>query len=360
MPLIILHGSEHLQRKEAFDKLRAELDTDGGLATNTATLDARQSTPQEVMAACDTVPFLGDGRLVVLEGLLTTAGKGRRSKKKVESDEDAADVGPWVVLADYIPRMPQSTTLVLIDDEAPATGLLKDLGPLASKVESFRPVNEKALPQWVMERSKQVGLKIEPAAARLLAELIGSEETDNRYKSVSHMGMLAMEVDKLAAYANGEVVRDADVRELVGRAKEHKGYELTDAILDGQAARAAKILEEQIADNAVLPVLLSTIAGQYRRVAIVKDMLERGEPGTRISSRINVKMGFGLDKLIDRAQRHSWSALRQVYARIIQAELDLKQGLMTPGDSRENERLALEILVQELASRPARESVGAR
>jgi FixJ family two-component response regulator len=68
-----------------------------------------------------------------------------------------------------------------------------------------------------------------------------------------------------------------------------------------------------------------------------------------IARRINAKMGYGFDKLIDQAQRTSPAAIRAAYARLIQAERDLKTGI-TGGLM--DDRLALELAVQELALRP--------
>ncbi len=58
-----------------------------------------------------------------------------------------------------------------------------------------------------------------------------------------------------------------------------------------------------------------------------------------------MKVGYGLDRLIDQAQHTPPPAVRAAYARLILAELDLKRGLM-------DDRLAIELAVQELASRP--------
>lgn len=339
--LYIIYGKDAFARKEAFDRLCAELDKDGALATNTITLDAKAASPQEVMAACDTVPFLGDGRLVVVEGMLQTAGRvkrgGKSRSKKPAAGEDDADVGagPWDVLAEYVPRMPASTTLVLLDDEVPvANALLTALGPLG-RVEHCSPPNEKELPGWVMARARKIGLKLDAPAARLLAELIGPDAW-----------MLASELDKLLAYSGGEIVREADVRELVSRAKEHKGWDLTDAILDGKGASAARVLNEMLEDGQPTQLILGTIVGRYRRAALVRDMIDRGESGSAIAARIGVKMGYGLDRAIEQAERLPLPAIRAAYARIIEAELDVKRGLMA------DDRLALELAVQELASRP--------
>jgi DNA polymerase-3 subunit delta len=336
--LYIIYGSDPFARKEAFDKLRAELDKDGSLATNTITFEARATSPQEVMAACDTVPFLGDGRLVVVEGLLQTAGRvkrGGRTRKPKAADDDDAGAGAWGALTEYVPRMPASTTLVLLDDEVPtANALLTALGPL-SRVEHCVPPSERDLPGWVMARAKKIGLKLDAPAAKLLAELIGPDAY-----------MLASELDKLLAYSGGEVVREADVRELVSRAKEHKGWELADAVLEGQGAKAARVLYELLEDGQPAQLILATIAGRYRRIAITRDMLDRGESGSAIAARVGMKVGYGLDRLIEQAQRLPLPAVRTAYARLIEADLDVKRGLM------DDERLALELAVQELASRP--------
>ncbi|MEO8456946.1 MAG: DNA polymerase III subunit delta [Chloroflexota bacterium] len=342
--LYVIYGSDSLGRREAFDKLKAELDTDGSLATNHVTFDAKTASPQEVMAACDAMPFLGAHRLVVIEGFLKQGARlkkvlkrGARAKAPEPDDgasDDEDDGGRWAVLAEYVPRMPETTTLVLLDDEVSAANvLLKAIGQLGKVVHCTLP-NEKALPEWVSSRAKTIGLKLEPRAAKTLAELIGPDPM-----------VLSSELEKLLAYSAGAVVRDADVRELVSRAKEHKGWELADAVLEGQGAKAARILQELLEDGAVAPVLLSTVAGRYRRIAIVRDMLARGEPGTAIARRINANIGWGFDKLVEQAQRTPDRAIRTAYARLIQAELDLKRGLM-------DERLAIELAVQELASAP--------
>lgn len=338
--LYIIYGNDPLACGEALDKLKASLDADGSLATNTDTFDARTSTAQEVMGACNTVPFLGDTRLVLLDGLLKAVSgvkKGRvaRPKRRATVDEgDAPEAfSPWDALAAFVPDMPPSTTLVLTDEEVPTTNaMLKALGPLG-KVEHCSPPDEKQLPAWVTARAKKIGLKLDSPAAKLLADLIGPDSY-----------MLASELDKLLAFSGGQIVRDKDVRELVSRAKEHKGWALSDAVVAGQGAVAARVLSELFDDGSHPGQLLATLTTEYRKIAVAKDMLERGESGAAIGARINAR-GYGLDKRLEQAERLTWPAIRECYARLVQAELDLKQGLM-------DDRLALELAVQELAARP--------
>ena len=330
--LYILFGSELLARRDALERLKESLDSDGSLATNTTYFDAARSSPQEVMSACDTVPFLGEHRLILVDGLLSQAiRRGRRAdEKEVEPPPDA---GRWEPLVEYVPNMPPSSVLVLTDVAVTAkNALLKKLGPLG-EVKQFKMPSERDLPGWVNARAKKIGLQIDAPAARLLAGLIGPDTW-----------LLTSELDKLCAFANGETVREADVRELVSRANDQKGYFLSDAVVDGQGAKAARLLKELIDDGAALPVLLSTIAGRYRRIAVAKEMMERSAPGAEIAQAVGVKPNFALDRLLEQASRNSWLTIRWAYDRIIQSELDVKRGLM-------DAQVSLELVVQELASR---------
>ncbi|HEY5639970.1 MAG TPA: hypothetical protein VIW01_07965, partial [Dehalococcoidia bacterium] len=173
--LYIFYGSEPLGLKAALDELKAGLDSDGSLATNTTHLDAARSSPQEVIAACDTVPFLGEHRLVIVEGLLSQAvRRGRAAAGDDQNDaEPPPDAGRWEPLAGYVPNMPPSSVLVLIDEAVAAnSALLKKFGPLG-EVKKFAMPSERDLPGWVSAQAKKIGLKIDAPAARLLAGLIG-------------------------------------------------------------------------------------------------------------------------------------------------------------------------------------------
>lgn len=337
--LHILYGSEPVGRKEALDALKASLDTDAALATNTTFLDAAKSSAQEVMAACDTIPFLGEHRLVIVEGLLAQAV--RRGKRSEDEDGDEGEAAPpsverWEPLIAHISQMPPTTTLVLVDGGGvlATNALLKKLKPLA-EVQSFALPQEKYMADWLGKYAKGHGIKIEAPAARLLADLVGSNTL-----------MLASELEKLAAYAGDAAITADDVRELVSRAKEQKGYYLSDAVVNGDGRKAARLLQELVDDGAALQLLLATIAGRYRRIAVTKEMLAQRAPAAQIARRLGTSEG-AVRFLMEQATRLSWLALRAAYARIIECELDQKQHSM-------DERAALELMVQELASRPRR------
>ena len=84
----------------------------------------------------------------------------------------------------------------------------------------------------------------------------------------------------------------------------------------------------------------------YRQLAIAREMLDSGASSTEIGQRVRLR-GFPLDKLIDQASGHTAEAIRVAYARMVQADLDIKTGVF-------DLELSLELLVTDLATSKAR------
>jgi DNA polymerase III delta subunit len=64
--IAVFYGKDDFSAHEALDALKAELDTDGLLAESTVRVDGASARPDELLAMCQTMPFLGARRLVVV------------------------------------------------------------------------------------------------------------------------------------------------------------------------------------------------------------------------------------------------------------------------------------------------------
>jgi DNA polymerase-3 subunit delta len=81
--LHILIGEDDFSIHQALDTIKKSLGDPASLMPNTMVLEGDKVTPEQLRAACETVPFLADKRLVVVDGLLERfEPKGRGSKKK--------------------------------------------------------------------------------------------------------------------------------------------------------------------------------------------------------------------------------------------------------------------------------------
>ena len=330
--IYILYGSDFFSRAEALSAIKSELDADGTLASSTTQLDARQATPQEAFAACDTVSMFGGRRLVIVEGALSrAAGQGARRQSRRKHAEAPEERSPWWQLVDYAARLPEQTVLVLEDGENIDRDLLTALEPLATAKRMSLPA-QKEVAGWVQARARAIGLRLEGRASAVLAELVGNDTW-----------MLASELDKLAAYSSGQRVGEQDVRMLVTDVREREGYLLADAVADGKAAAATRLLHDLLAKGRPPAVLLLTMENRYRRIAIAREMVDRGESGRTIAARLRMESPYALERLLDQVSRSPLPRVVWALDRIAQADYDVKQGII------DSEELSLELLVHDLA-----------
>ena len=344
--LYVFCGPDSFSRHEALSALRSRLDEDGAISTNTTVIDGRQATPEEVMAACSTVPFLGSHRLVVVEGLLESmSGKGRRGRKKATPSDD--DLGRWQALVGSLPAMPPSTTLVILDGGLKSDPPLLDALAGKGEIRRFPALNPRDLPGWLQNRARQKGVKLDGRAAGMIAQLVGDQKRLRQEDEYNDLWALANELDKLALAAPTGVITEEHVRELSPVMREQKGYFLWDALIEGRSNEAAKLIHDLQEQGDNPQAILGLITSAYRRLTVARGMLDAGAPITAIVRAFNFRTQFPAEKLADQAAKYPLERLRRVYRRIVEADFDQKRGLC-------EENLTLELLVEDLAAPPSR------
>jgi DNA polymerase-3 subunit delta len=279
------------------------------------------------------MPFLSAHRLVVVEGLLKRFDRPERPRRgaRAARGESTEALERWRGLADYAQRMPDTTTLILVDDEVSGENpLLQALKP-SGQVREFRLLRPGAVLQWILERAQNQSIDISPPAARLLADLVGN-----------NLWLLASELEKLAAYAQGRRIEGADVRALVSEARDVNVFAMVDAIAEKRAGVALRLLRRLMADGADGGYVLNMVVRQYRLIIQTREMMTAGLPTQEIGQRLGVTSGFVLQKILDQAQRYSLSRLKAAYRRLLEADVGVKRGHYDEG-------LALELLVHDLA-----------
>jgi DNA polymerase-3 subunit delta len=340
--IYVFCGSDSFTLHEALNELKAELDSDGMLATNTATFEGGQLRPDELLAVCNTVPFMGAHRLVLAEGLLARfeAPRGRRRPGAATAgDPDRqAGLGLWRDLPAALESLPPSTTLVFVEgDISERNPLLRLLSPLA-QIRRFPRLSQRDLPGWIQARARQEGVDISPAAVRLLADLVGND-----------LWALWQELKKLALYAGGRRVEDEDVRALTVAAREASVFTLVDAVVEGRPDQALRLVEQFLDQGAAAPYLLAIITRQYRNLLLAKEMLGQRRPRAEIAERLSITSSFALGKVLEQAGRYPPARLEASYRRLLEADASIKSGIY-------REDLALEVLVQDLARMAAARS----
>jgi DNA polymerase-3 subunit delta len=331
--LYVLQGEDDFSLSRALDGIKKGLGDPSMLATNTTVLDGQKVTPDELRAVVDTVPFLAEKRLVIVQGLLGRfefQNKAPRRKKSSPANGRESDVGSF---AAAMSNIPESTVLVLTD------GKIKSANPLLSlsgaKVMAFPLLKGDVLRQWVKKEVAAQGATISPSAVDLLAKLVGG-----------NLWIMSSEIKKLALFASGHRIEEDDIRAVVSSAQEASVFAMVDAILEFKAGVAQRLLEQLLQQGASPAYLLVMLSRQVRLVVRAKELRRQRKPDAEIQSRLGLKSEFPLRKTLDQAQRYPLERLKAVYLRLLEADLAIKTGQYDGG-------LALNLLITDLCPQPA-------
>lgn len=337
--IYLLHGPDNYRVRGALAELRASLATDDGmLASNTAVLNGRDLSPQELLQHATAVPFLAEHRLVIVEGLCAAIGSAKGGRRKKPSPDDPLE--PWRQVAAQLgsaDTMPPTTTLVFVEGAlSQANAGFAIFAPVARTTE-YGPLTGGELGDWIAQAAGTRGLNLAPRAVAALAQLVGGD-----------LWTLENELDKLAAYAQGELVEADTVTDVISAARETKIWELTDGVVAGDEEKALAAMQARVGEGDAPPMLTFMIARQFRQLVIIKDMRERGARADDVARAAGVP-AFRLGAVGAIASRYSWPTLRAAYARIIDADLAVKRGLR-------DDETSLQLLVHELCALAPRAS----
>jgi DNA polymerase-3 subunit delta len=296
---------------------------------NTTLLDGRRLTLAELRHACDAIPFLAEKRLVVVEGLLSrlTSRKDRELSTVQQEHLDA--------LADYLPRLPKTTRLVLVEEKPlPARHPIVKLAKEEERgyVKQFDPPEAKALPRWIEERARKHSGEIEPRAAHQLAAVVGAD-----------LRLLDQEIAKLVTYTNAErAITPADVETLVPYAQTAVVFDLVDALGKRDGRTAAQTLH-RLLDAGEHPLgLLAMIVRQFRLLIQVKELKAKGATPQDVAKTLKLHP-FPADKLHGQATYFTADQLEAVYRHLLDTDVAIKTGEVEA-------EVALDLLVATLAA----------
>ena len=266
------YGDEPWLSEAALEKLKAGLLGEGE-AAETFHLD--ETKWPEVLDAARTSPFLfAPRRLIVVRFPEPAAGadKPAKGKKKGRRDPDAlfpeadrddlkayfADPPPGTVLAVFFPAGEKAGASVV--------RFFRSLAGENLEARESRKLKRDDLAAWIAARARSLGTSIDSDAAARLADFVNGD-----------LRRMSSELDKLAVATagRGRIAAD-DVDALTVSVRSYQNYELVDALMDGDAARALAICERQLEGGERPTVLVGRLADFFRGLVWAKDKLAAG------------------------------------------------------------------------------------
>lgn len=232
--IYLLTGDEGYFIDAICDRLAGTILNEAERSFNQLTVYGQDSDPGKIVMLCRQMPMMGSYQVVIV--------KEAQQLQKIEN------------LVHYTSQ-PQSSTILIIcyKNKEQGRGIDKRTAFYKSCVksgcvfESIRP-RDYEIDSWLSSYITSEGLKIEPKAMAMLKEHVGMD-----------IGRMAREIDKLAVSMNeGErVVTDSHIEQFIGLSKEFNTFELNDAVLKQDMARAMRIADHFAYNPKSYPITLT-------------------------------------------------------------------------------------------------------
>ena len=330
--LYILSGEDGFSLNESLAGIKKGLGDESLLSANTTLFDGQRVTPEQLGVAAETVPFLAEKRLIIVTGLLGRfQPRGRYGGKKEKPPANLK--GDYESFIRCLTKLPDSTVVVLVDGKVSKNNpLFKGLSPLA-EAKTFPLLRRDRLAQWIKKRVGEEGGDISPPAVSLLAKLVGG-----------NLWIMAGEVRKLVLYTSGRQIGEDDVRAVVGYAQQANVFAMVDAILEFRVRQAEWSLEQLLRAGVAPSYLLFMLVRQVRLILRARELRGRGSTEREIQDALGLTSDFVLRKTLEQAASYSLGRLKEIYGKLLEADLSIKTG-------RRDGELALNILAAELCQR---------
>lgn len=308
---------------EPMEVFRVSLDDDAGDEGSSASVAKRRARALDgIEQHLGMAPLFGAGTLVVVRqpaGLL--AEKAARARLL----ELAATVPPGNALC--------VTDLTASGARGPAArGALRDaIADAGGVVEEFKVPAAGQLEPWLVKRAAELGIELQPPAARLLAERVGGHIRESDVDRRRRTELANGELEKLALYKPAGVIGAEDVDRLVSETIPGSTWAFLDAVGARAGARASTLAERLLHDGTPLPVLISQLHRRLRDLILVRELLDAGAKPPRIVKELKLQP-FRARKLAEQARAWNAAALEAALVELLALDLRSK-GIALDGAS---------------------------
>ena len=319
MILHFLFGNDEFAIARKLKEFEADFPDPTSADMNTARLDARSASEDDLNNAVNAMPFLAKRRLVLLANPSAKYNNPSSRKKFLEFIEKAPETTRLVMYETVEPRDADKHWLVKWAE--------KNSGKIQTK--AFMLPKLRDMTGWIVNETKNQGGQIEPRAAEMLKDMVG---VDTR--------QAGMEISKLLAYVNwARPITSQDVEAVCIVTSQQSVFDFVDALSNGNGKSAQHLLHRLLETEDPF-ALWGMVVRQFRLLLQAREILD-GRGGKDDVARALGVHPFVAEKTAQQAAHFSIETLEAIYRRLLKIDEGVKTGQVTLD-------LALDTLLVEL------------
>jgi DNA polymerase III subunit delta len=317
--IFLLYGNDEFAITRKLKGFESDFSDPTTADMNTARLDARTMSEDDLGNALNSMPFLARRRLVFLANPSSKYNNPQVRKKFLE----------------FIGNTPETARLVLYESVEPKEAEKHWLVKWAEKNDKLVQARAFMLPRlkdmagWIVNETKNQGGKIEHRAADMLKDMAG---VDTR--------QAGMEISKLLAYVNwARPINSQDVEAVCVVTSEQSVFDFVDALANGNGKSAQHLLHSLLETEDEFS-LWGMVVRQFRLLIQAREILDGRGNKDDVARALGIHP-FVAEKATQQAARFSIESLEAIYHRLLSIDEGVKTSQITLD-------LAMDTLVVEL------------
>lgn len=324
--LYLFYGNERYLMDKALEKLKEKYIDSINENFNYVYYQEFKGDIDELMDSCETLPFMGEKRIVIVDN------EDFFSNKKNVLNKDDEDK-----LIKYFSNISDTTCLIFLggNNIDNRRKIVKQIGKYG-KVLEFRKLKKEELVKWIVKVLKTNKKIIEYNTLEILIDILGYLENNSKKTLYD----IENELKKICNFiAEKTVLELDDIKKIISKPMENNIFELVDAVGEKNGSRALKIFSNMLISSEPEVRILHMIIRQFKILYLVKLMVDRGYTTISIAPKLSLPQ-YIVKKYVKQANIFSCKDLLNVLNKGLEADKNIKTGKMTP-------RLAIEILITE-------------
>lgn len=324
--IYLLHGGDWVSLEETLSKMKKDVEPEELRDVNITTFTGPEISFEELNTTCQTIPFLGNKRMIIVRGLMDQ--KQRPGRKPSSAEKPSR--GEWENLPVMLRSIPDTTDLVFVNGKLETRNILLQTIKNMGDTITFPVPRLRELPLWILNRAKIKGVGIDPRAASSLSNMIGL-----------NLRIIDAELEKLSVYCDNKMIQYKDVLEMVSYVKQGNIFVAVDSVIEQRPDIAVTQIHKLVDEGYTPGYIISMIARQVRLILLTKAFKAKGVQHSELGNKLSLS-GYPLQKTLEQEPRVSPARLTRLHRKLLEADADIKNGSSI--------NTILEILIVELAT----------
>lgn len=303
----LLYGEEAYLRNQYRDKLKAALLGDGD-SMNYHYFEGKDVSVGEVIDLAETMPFLAQRRVIVLEnsGLFARGGEQ---------------------LAEYLASPAETAFFVFVEPTADKRSRLYKAVTAKGRAVEFKTQDETVLKRWILGFLKKENKNITERELNLFLEKTGT-----------NMENIRGELEKLLCYCmDRDVISAQDIEAVCTKQVSNQIFDMINALALKQQKKAMDLYYDLLTLKEPPMRILYLITRQFNMLLQVKELKNKGYDANTIGEKVGLA-GFIAKKYVAQAAKFKEADLRTALKDCVETEEAVKTGRM-------NDVMSVELLI---------------